>query len=244
MPTPQQVKGAWRKRFIPFGIILTVLALVFITGLDQHLTMDTLAYHRAELLRLVEERAVLMGVSYLVLQTAISAFSIPAVAPVIVAGGFLFGPVVGTAISIVGQTIGSAIIFIAARTALRDMLAHYAGRRIRRFEAGFKENALSYMITLRLMPLFPAWLINLVPSILGVPLRIFMLGTIIGVIPITFIFSTVGHGLGAVIDEGDTPGLGLFLAPEIAFPLIGLVIIALLPVLYRKLRPQKPDSDI
>lgn len=233
---PRQFDRAWRRRFLPLGIVLAGLVAFFLTGLDKHLTFDALAESRADLVALVEAHALAVGLGFLAVQTLVSAFSIPAVAVVIVAGGFLFGPAVGTAISVVGQTVGAALLFLAARTALRDVLIKYTGNAVRRFEAGFRENALSYMITLRLMPLFPAWLVNLVPSLLGVPLRIFVLGTAFGVIPCTFVFATVGYGLGSIIDEGKQPGWHLMTAPEVAFPLVGLAIVALTPAAYRLLR--------
>jgi uncharacterized membrane protein YdjX (TVP38/TMEM64 family) len=92
---------------------------------------------------------------------------------------------------------------------------------------------------LRLMPLIPFWLVNLVPAFLGVPLRIFALGTLVGIIPGTLIFASVGNGLGAVLDTGRQPDAGILFEPEILLPLIGLSVLALIPMVYRRLKGKK-----
>ena len=104
-------------------------------------------------------------------------------------------------------------------------------------ETGFHKNALSYMLVLRLIPLFPFWLVNLVPAFLGVSLRTFIIGTFFGIIPGTFIYALVGDGVGALIELGQKPDLYAIFAPRILTPIIGLVLLILAPVLYKKLVP-------
>jgi uncharacterized membrane protein YdjX (TVP38/TMEM64 family) len=130
-------------------------------------------------------------------------------------------------------------VFLAARTALGDTLRRRTGPWLRRLEDGFRDNALSYLLVLRLMPLIPFWLVNLVPAFLGVPLRIFVLGTLVGIIPGTLIFASVGNGLGAVLDTGRQPDAGILFEPEILLPLIGLSVLALIPMVYRRLKGKK-----
>ncbi len=115
-------------------------------------------------------------------------------------------------------------------------LRRRAGPWIGRLEAGFRENALSYLLVLRLVPLFPFWLVNLVPAFLGVPLTTYALGTFVGIIPGSFVYASVGNGLGAVFDAGGTPDLTIIFEPEILLPIIGLSLLALIPVVYKKFK--------
>jgi uncharacterized membrane protein YdjX (TVP38/TMEM64 family) len=106
-------------------------------------------------------------------------------------------------------------------------------------EAGFREHALSYLLVLRLIPIVPFWLVNLVPALVGVPLRTFFVGTAIGIIPGSLVYASVGNGLGVVIDQGGTPDLDIIFEPEILAPLLGLALLALSPVPYRRLKQRR-----
>jgi uncharacterized membrane protein YdjX (TVP38/TMEM64 family) len=109
-----------------------------------------------------------------------------------------------------------------------------------KLEDGFRRDALSYLLFLRLVPAFPFWLVNLVPALLGVGLPTFVLGTFLGIIPGTLVYVSVGNGLGAVLDGGGTPDLGIVLTPAVLLPLLGLALLSLVPILVRKVRrPQE-----
>jgi uncharacterized membrane protein YdjX (TVP38/TMEM64 family) len=169
-----------------------------------------------------------------------AAFSVPGAVWMTISGGFLFGPVAGTAVSVVGATLGALALFLAARYALGDILRAKAGPALRKMEAGFNENALSYLFVLRLVPLFPFWLVNLVPALLMVKLGTFVFATFFGIIPGTLVFALVGSGLGSLLDAGMAPDLNVFFEPEILLPIAGLVILSLIPVIYKKVT--KPTS--
>jgi uncharacterized membrane protein YdjX (TVP38/TMEM64 family) len=217
------------RQLAPAAVLVTGLIVALATGWADYLTLATLADHRESMIAWVDRQGLMAGVIYAGLVVTVAALSIPAMAVMNVSAGFLFGPVIGTAVATVGQTIGGFIVFLAARHAFREALSRRAGPVVKRMEAGFRHNALSYMLTVRFMPMFPAWLVNLVPGLLGVPARTFILGTAIGVIPCTFVFATVGSGLGAVIDQGDTPSMAIFLELHILLPLLALVALALMP---------------
>ena len=108
-------------------------------------------------------------------------------------------------------------------------------------EAGFKENALSYLLVLRLVPLFPFWLVNLVPAFLGVALGTYVLGTFLGIIPGSLVFASVGNGLGAVFDAGKTPDLGIIFEPAILGPILALSLLALVPIGYKRIVAKKTE---
>jgi uncharacterized membrane protein YdjX (TVP38/TMEM64 family) len=137
---------------------------------------------------------------------------------------------------VVGGTLGAVCVFLAARTAFGNLLRAKAGPALRRMEAGFRDSAFSYMLFLRLIPLFPFWLVNLVPAFLGVSLRTYVVATFVGVIPGALVYASLGNGLGAILDAGGEPDLGIVFQPNILLPLLALAVLALAPVAYKKFK--------
>ena len=131
------------------------------------------------------------------------------------------------------------MLFLVARHALGDVLRGRAGPFVARMEAGFRANALNYLLVLRLIPLFPFWLVNLVPAFVGVRTSTYVLGTLLGIIPGTFVYASVGNGLGAVFDAGETPDLAIIFKPEILLPIVGLALLALLPIAYKRFQARR-----
>ncbi|MEQ1713071.1 MAG: VTT domain-containing protein, partial [Hyphomicrobium sp.] len=115
-------------------------------------------------------------------------------------GGLFFGWQLGAPAAIVGATIGATIIFLIAKSSFGEGLAAKAGPWIGKLQQGFKDNALSYLLFLRLVPAFPFVVVNLAPALLGVPLRTYVIGTLVGIIPGTTAFSIAGAGLGSVVE--------------------------------------------
>ncbi|MBL8839777.1 MAG: TVP38/TMEM64 family protein, partial [Alphaproteobacteria bacterium] len=146
------------------------------------------------------------------------------------AGGFLFGAVMGTGLIVVGATIGATVLFVIARTAFGDVLRRRAGPFVRKMEDGFRANAFWYLLSLRLIPVFPFFAVNLVPALIGIPLATFVAATLIGVIPGTFVFASFGAGLGEVFDRGGEVSIGAILTPGIVAGLVGLGVLSLVPV--------------
>lgn len=237
-PVPPKA-GLSFKRLLPLLILATGLILFLALDLGRFISFDTLREHRESLTAWVAGHWPMAALIYLLCYIAVVAFSLPGGAVMTITGGFLFGIWAGTALTVVAATIGATLLFLAARTALGDALRARAGPALRRMEAGFQENALSYLLVLRLVPLFPFFLVNLVPAFLGVPLRTYVLGTFFGIIPGSFVYASVGNGLGAIFDRGETPDLGLIFNPEILTPLIGLAVLALLPVAYKKFKSSR-----
>jgi len=223
-------------RLAPLVILLAGLVAFFAFGLHDYLEFDMLRQHRADLVAWVARNGALAALGFVVGYAAMVAFSLPGGAVATIFGGFLFGALFCSALVIVGATAGATALFLAARAGLGEPLRQRAGPGLKRMEAGFRENALSYLLVLRLVPLFPFWLVNLVPAFLGVPLRTYVLGTFIGIIPGTFVYASVGDGLGAIIERGGTPDLGIVFEARILIPLLGLAVLALIPVAYKWIR--------
>ena len=108
---------------------------------------------------------------------------------------------------------------------------------------GFNENALSYMLFLRLIPAFPFFVVNLVPAFLGVPLGTYVIGTLLGIIPGSVVFASFGAGIGAIFDRGESLSVSAVLTPEIITALVGLAIISLLPIAYKKFKGKRKLVD-
>ena len=167
---------------------------------------------------------------------SVVALSVPGGALMTLAGGFLFGAFWGTALVVIAATAGATVVFLIARYVLGDVMRRKAGPFLQRMEAGFQENALSYLLVLRLVPAFPFWTVNLAPALLGVRLPVYVLATAVGIVPGTFVFASFGAGLGAIFDAGGEVSLRGVLTPEIVAGLVGLAVLALLPVAVKRLK--------
>ena len=227
------------RRIVPLVALAALAVLVFWFDLDRYLSFAALKEHRHALVDLVERQMVLATLAYIAIYAVATAVSLPGGAILSIAGGFLFGPWFGTLWVVIAATLGATAIFLVARTALGEPLRRRAGPALRGMEAGFKENAFSYLLTLRLIPLFPFFLVNLVPAFLGVTLRIYVLATLIGVIPGAFVFASSGVGLGSVFDSAGDLSVKSILTPEILIALTGLGLLSLLPVAYKRLRKSR-----
>ena len=227
------------KRLLPIAVLVAGLVAFFAFDLDEFVTLDALKTHRTVLRGWVESQGAVAWLIYAAIYMAAVAFSVPGGSILTIAGGFLFGPYVATSVVVIGATCGATILFLAARYAFADYLRGKAGGAMRRMEAGFNENPVSYMLILRLVPLFPFWLVNLVPAFLGVKIRTYFLCTLFGIIPGTFVYSLVGDGAGAVLDAGGELDLGIIFEPRILAPIVGLAVLACIPIVYKRFRARR-----
>jgi uncharacterized membrane protein YdjX (TVP38/TMEM64 family) len=236
--TVRAPRRLWR-RLLPLALLAAAIALAFAFGADEYLSFEALRAHREDLLALVARYGVVAGLGYMAVYAAVVALSLPGAVFMTLSGGFMFGAVLGTAYTVIGATAGATVIFLIARTAAGDLLARRAGPAVRRMEDGFRDNALSYMLVLRLIPVFPFWLVNLVPALLEVPLRIYVFATFVGIIPGTFVYCLAGAGLGSVLESGEAFSVKSVLTPTMIAALVGLAVLSLLPVAYKRFRTRR-----
>jgi uncharacterized membrane protein YdjX (TVP38/TMEM64 family) len=156
-----------------------------------------------------------------------------------VVGGFLFGTWLGTPFALVGACSGAVAVFILARTGFGGLLER-AGPTVRKLEAGFRRNAFSYLLALRLIPVVPFVAINLAAAAVALPLRTFALATLIGIAPSTLIYASIGDALAGVSEGQLALDSSLWSQPRFVLPLLGLAALAMLPVLYRWVRGSRP----
>lgn len=237
--SPAPAKTNLIKRLAPLAVMAAAIGAFFALGLDQYVTFDALREHRALLTGFVGEQTLLAVALFVLVYATATALSLPGGAVLTVTGGFLFGTLGGTIAVVIAATLGATGIFLVAKTALGDALRAKAGPALKKMEDGFRENALSYLLVLRLIPLFPFFVVNLVPAFLGVNLRTYVIGTFLGIIPGSFVFASVGAGLGSIFDAGQAFTLTGVLTPEIVTALVGLAALSLLPVVYKKVKARR-----
>jgi len=240
---PSPNRASIGRRLAPLALLVVAIALCFVFRIDRLLSFHALAENRGWLLDQVARLGPAAGLAYAGIYAVVAALSIPGAVVLSVAAGFLFGTLAGAFWSVLGATLGATALFLAARTAFGDTLRARAGPWVRKLEAGFAENALSYLLVLRLVPLFPFWLVNLVPAFLGVPLGTYVVATFFGIIPGALVFASVGSGLGTLLDRGETPDIHVILEPHILFPILGLAVLALVPVFYKRFRRAQPGAE-
>lgn len=233
----QEINGKrslWR--FAPVLVLLSLIATFFGLGLDDYVNLQAVADHHGALTDFVSENFLTAIFAYLLFYAAFVAISVPGAAILTVVGGFLFGTLLGSTLTIIGATAGATLIFVIGRTALGDALRKRAGGAISRMADGFRKDAFNYLLVLRLVPVFPFFVVNLAPAFLGVKLSTFIGATFFGIAPGTFVFSSVGAGLGSVLARGDAISLGSVMTPQIITALVGLALLALIPVGVRRWR--------
>lgn len=221
-------------RWWPVAALLLAVGSLFLFGPDNATLFEALRTHREDMLALVDEYALVAELAYAVIYAVAIAFSIPGGAMMTIIGGFLFGPVTTTLYVVFAATLGATALFLVARGAVGDRLRSRAGPWMAKMEAGFQDDAMSYLLVLRLVPLFPFFMVNLVPAFLGVPLRTYVITTFFGIIPGTFVFALAGSGLGSALEASADFSVAAVLTPDIIAALVGLAALALVPVLYKK----------
>ncbi len=231
------------RRLWPLLVLAAGLIAFLAVGGDAYFTLDSLRLYRADLAMYVADHTVFMALCFVVAYAVMVAFSLPGALLMTVTSGFFFGSVMATLLVVVGATTGATAIFLIAKTALGDPLRARAGPALLKMEDGFRENAFNYLLILRLIPLFPFFLVNLVPAFLGVRLRDYVLATFIGIIPGTFVFAQVGTGLDSILESDEKLSVGSLLSHDVLAALIGLAILSALPLLYKFFQARRQGKD-
>ncbi len=234
--------GLWR--LVPIGVILAGLALSYAFGLQDYLSLSYLSDSRAALKAYVGENYLLSAAMFIAVYIAAVAFSLPAATILTVFGGFLFGWLAGGMMVVVAATIGACILFLAARSAFGGFLRDKVGGRAAALAEGFKKDAFSYLLVLRLAPVFPFFFVNIAPALFDVTLRTFAAATFLGIIPGTFAYAFLGQGVDSVLDAAQKSGkqasLSDLVTPQISLAFAALACVAAIPIIIKKLR--KPPA--
>ncbi len=230
-------------RWLPLLFLLIMLFFVIYFRLYTYLSFDSLKQHREFLSTWTTQHFVLASVIFMLVYTIAVAISVPGAIFLTLTGGFLFGLFFGTMYVVISATLGAILIFLAMKTALRHWVERAAGRFIKQMSQGFQQNAFSYLMVLRLVPLFPFWVVNIVPALLGVNLRTFALTTFLGIIPGSLVYVWVGSGLSYIFERQQTPNLQIIFAPQILLPLLALAVLSLIPLFYKYFIKKNYESN-
>ncbi|MBD1544721.1 TVP38/TMEM64 family protein [Roseibium aggregatum] len=236
------------RRWIPIVLLVAVMAIGYAEGWYKYLSLANLIRERQDLTEFVDAYLLLALAAYVAIYAVSVALSFPGASFLTIAGGFLFGWLTAGLATIFAATLGATIVFLAARSSLGTTLKARAGPFLSRLSSGFRENAMSYLLFLRLTPVFPFWLVNIAPAIFHVPVGTYVFSTLVGIIPGTFAFAFIGSGLDSVIaaQEAANPGcaaagscevdVGAFVTPELLAALFVLGFASLIPVVLKRLR--------
>ncbi len=257
---PESGAGRFRlRRLLPLGILAALAVLVLAMGWHRELSLETLVRHRTALDIVVTGHFVPALAGFIALYVAVVGLSIPGAVYLTIAGGILFGVVPGALASIVGATVGATLVFLIAKTACGEHLMRRAGPRAERLADGFRDDAFSYLLFLRLVPVFPFFLVNLVPALAGVRLAPFVAATALGIIPATFAFAFAGAGLDSVIAAQFSAykaclaagrvdcrldfDLKTAITSELLVAFAALGVLALIPVALKRFRARRAGSS-
>jgi len=248
--------GQWR-RWLPLVLIVVAMVVAIRQGWHRQLTLESLIAHEEMLRAFIQSNLAGALAIYAAVYVVVVALSLPGGLLLTLAGGFLFGWLAGGLVTVVAATLGATLIFLIARSSVGEALARRAGPRLAALKNGFQSDALHYLLFLRLVPVFPFWLVNIAPALLGVRLGTYVIGTLVGIVPGTFAFAFVGAGLDSVIDaqrdsfeacladaaaRGQDPAavcdLGLdpsaLVTPGLLAALAALGVLALIPIAAKK----------
>jgi uncharacterized membrane protein YdjX (TVP38/TMEM64 family) len=243
----------WRvRRILPLSIVAIVAATTIAMGWHRQLSLETLLQHRAAIdgFMLLHWTAALA--TFVVLYIVVVALSVPGAAILTICGGILFGTLLGGFLTVVGATAGATIVFLVTRSAIGDSLKRRVSGLTHKFAHSFYQDAFTYLLFLRLVPIFPFWLVNLVPAVCGVRLTTFVAATAVGIIPGTFAFAFFGAGLdsamaaevsafNACVTAGKAGcslhfDLAAAMTPQLIIALIALGIVSLAPIAVKRMR--------
>jgi uncharacterized membrane protein YdjX (TVP38/TMEM64 family) len=215
-------------------VIFLILTTFYLTDLKTYFSFSALKMYHQDLILFVENHfltaLLLFGVTYVV----VAAMSLPIAAFLTILGGFLFGPFLSLIIVDISATLGATFLFLIVKTTFGEILEEKGAPWVKKMEKGFQKNIFFYLLFIRLIPLFPFWAVNLVSALLNTPLRVFVTATLIGIIPVTFIYSLLGRGLATSLEQNEMPDVSIVFEPSIFLPLCGLAVLSLLPVFFRK----------
>ncbi|MGR3370334.1 MAG: TVP38/TMEM64 family protein [Sagittula sp.] len=239
--TDPRARAAGLKRHLPL-ILIAAVALFGVFTLRDTLSFETLAENRDALIALRDDHFVLIAAAFVLIYVAIVGFSLPGAAVASITGGFLFGLVGGTVLNVISATAGACLIFLAARAGLGEMLSarmDASEGRIAKLRDGLRENEISVLFLLRLVPAVPFFVANLLPALVGVRFRNYVFTTALGIVPGAIVFTWIGVGVGEVFDRGETPDLSILWEPHVIGPILALCALAALPMVIKAVRGKR-----
>lgn len=231
---PPAQRGIWGRLTLVSVLALAVFG-AWRLGVFDYLNFETLRAQRETLNALVAANQILAFAVFVAVYVLVTTLALPGAFWITILGGYLFGLAGGAVATTIGATLGATALFVIARYLLADALRARAGPFLKKLEAGFNENANSYLLTLRLVPIVPFFIANVAPAFLGARLSSFVWTTAIGIIPGVIAYTWIGAGLGAAFDAGEAPDIAAF-ARELAPAFVALAALAIAPAIYSRFK--------
>ena len=226
------------RKLLILLVFAAVVAAFFLLDLGKYLTLESLKANRARLEDLRGAHAFLFAAVFVLVYVIQTAFSLPGAAILSLAAGAIFGVLQGTLFVVSGATVGAILAFLVSRTLLRDWVVKKFGARMEGIDRGLRENGLSYLLFLRLVPAFPFFLVNLACGVTGLPLRTYALGTLFGIMPGSLVYVNAGASLAAIESVSQVA------SPRVlgSFALLGL--FALLPTIIKAVKKRRERNTL
>ena len=234
LPVTQPASGSSVGKLIIAALIAGAIGAFFFFDLGRYLSLEALKQNRDQLLVFADGHYAASVVLFILAYIVVAGLALPGAAILTLAGGFLFGSVFGTLFVNLGATTGAVLAFLAARYLLRDWVEHKFGRWLGPLQQGFTQDAFSYLITLRLIPLFPFFVVNLVSGLTRMSVGSYVAATALGIIPGSFVYAYAGRQLGTI------NSLKEIASPNVIAAFVLLGILALVPILYKKFASKRP----
>jgi len=223
------------RKFFFLILLVLVSTAFFYFHLYEYLTLDTIKKYQSAALQLTTDHYKIAVSIYILIFTFMVACAIPCATVLTLIGGFLFG-LTAIIYAVFCTTLGGMILFLSVRSAIGSQVAARSSGWLKDMEHGFQHNAFNYLLTLRLIPIFPCWISNVAAGVFNVPLRAFLIATSLGILPATVIYVLAGRSLDKLLTDEKTPLFNIILTPSVLFPLLGLAILSVFPVIYKKYR--------
>jgi uncharacterized membrane protein YdjX (TVP38/TMEM64 family) len=233
--TPAQTITNRMIRMAPI-VLIALAAIIALVFFRHWLSFDRLGENRLRLIELRDQYYLATSIGFIVLYTLVVVISIPGALILTLSGGFLFGLFPGLIYNICSATLGAIIVFSAARTGFGHELAariEARGGAVARLQQALKENQITVLLTMRLIPVLPFFISNLAPALVGVRFWTFAITTFFGIIPADVIYTQLGAGLGDVFARGEKPNLHILFTPQFGLPLLGLALLSLAPLVVK-----------
>jgi uncharacterized membrane protein YdjX (TVP38/TMEM64 family) len=228
------------RRLIAPVVLVCLIAIIWASGLTDYLTWAGIAREQVVLNAWVAAHRVFAPILFVLIYVASVALSLPQAGLLTLIGGLLFGGVFGGSLAVAGATAGAVLLFLIARSAFGEPMARRAGQTgtstLGKLREGLRRDGFSYLLAIRLVPLFPFWLVNLAAALCGMRMRPFVLATLLGILPTTFITASIGAGIGGVLSQGQKPNLSILYSWPILGPLLALAVVSLMPIAWRRWR--------
>jgi uncharacterized membrane protein YdjX (TVP38/TMEM64 family) len=248
------------RRWLPLLALLALAILVFASGANRWLSLEAIVLNKGRLEAFVDANLLLALAIFCLSYVAIIALSIPGSLLMTVLGGLVFPFWIGAPAVIVSATAGATVLFLVARSSIGEALRSRGGEAVARMTAGLRTDAASYMLFLRLTPVFPFALVNLAPALVGIPLWTFVWTTFVGIMPASIAFTLAANSLDSMLDEKKAAfdacvaggrsdcalavDLALLINPKLLMGFAALGLLAMVPVLSRRFLSRRGGAPL